>query len=262
MSLPSSSHIAAAFGGASGYDAHAGLQQQVADDLLRRLERFSCTRVAQALEIGCGTGYLSRRLATLHPEAHHLFSDLSAIMVDRCRRRLREQGRQERGRFSYLAMDGERSALRRGQLDLITSSMAMQWFHDPPAAVNRLAALLSPAGVLAAATLGEGTFQEWRSVCKEAGVSCGTPHYPSLTRWRDALEENLCWRECSVQEQPISITYSSRRAFLTAVKGVGAGTPDLNHQPVSVSRMRALLAAGDAPFRVTWRVLFLIARRE
>src|SRR3546814_19035159 len=81
-------------------------------------------------------------------------------MAARCREGLGEG----RGRFRYVAMDGERPCFAPDvRFDLVCSSLAFQWFHDLEGAVASLCALLAPGGHLAFTPLAEGSFDEWRA---------------------------------------------------------------------------------------------------
>src|SRR3546814_10718433 len=81
-------------------------------------------------------------------------------MAARCREGLGEG----RGRFRYVAMDGERPCFAPDvRFDLVCSSLAFQWFHDLEGAVASLCALLAPGGHLAFTTLAEGSFEIGRA---------------------------------------------------------------------------------------------------
>src|SRR3546814_5301552 len=89
-------------------------------------------------------------------------------MAARCREGLGEG----RGRFRYVAMDGERPCFAPDvRFDLVCSSLAFQWFHDLEGAVASLCALLAPGGHLAFTTLAEGSFDEWRAAHRICGRS-------------------------------------------------------------------------------------------
>jgi malonyl-CoA O-methyltransferase len=134
--------VAAAFGAAAGtYDADADLQRLVAGRLAARIAALPLPPAPRILEIGCGTGFLSRHLLAGRPGARGLITDLSEAMVRRCRDTLA-------GASDFLVMDGERPCLTPpGGFDLICSSLALQWFADPVAALAAWAGLLRPAAI-------------------------------------------------------------------------------------------------------------------
>ena len=76
--------IAAAFSAAAGsYDAAAGVQRRVAGELAQRIARLPLDQ-PRVLEIGCGTGFLSRELLALDPR-ELLLTDIAPTMIGRCR---------------------------------------------------------------------------------------------------------------------------------------------------------------------------------
>ena len=85
--------IAAAFSAAAGsYDAAAGVQRRVAGELAQRIARLPLDQ-PRVLEIGCGTGFLSRELLALDPR-ELLLTDIAPTMIGRCRATLARLARQ------------------------------------------------------------------------------------------------------------------------------------------------------------------------
>ncbi|NQT94403.1 MAG: methyltransferase type 11, partial [Lentisphaerae bacterium] len=69
MSLPEPhANIAARFTAAAPtYEQHAEVQTRAADEVMRLLENISLPQ--RILELGCGTGILTRRLVAAFPDA-------------------------------------------------------------------------------------------------------------------------------------------------------------------------------------------------
>jgi malonyl-CoA O-methyltransferase len=142
---------------AGTYDAHAGMQQDLALRLLRELPSGSGSdRIERILEIGCGTGYFSALLADRYPEARITALDFAEGMVLLARQRLAGQGR-----VSVLCEDGERYlAACPGTFDLICANSTLQWFDDVGAALGRIGRLLTGPGCFAGVLFGPRTFAE------------------------------------------------------------------------------------------------------
>lgn len=249
---PSKPAIASRFGRAADtYDGAAGLQAEVAAALAARLAVLEGRPPVTILEFGCGTGALTRHLARTWPGAHLVATDLSAPMAAACRRL---------GCGSaHLVMDAERPALAPGSADLVCGSLAAQWFHDCPAALDRLQDLLGPGGVLALATLGPASLAEWRGAQRQAGLSPASLAYPSLDRLRQARRAGL--RPLLELSEPRPRRYADAAAFLRALKAIGADAPLAGpNRPGALRRaMRALDAAG--PVRITYEIVTLIWQR-
>ncbi len=257
--MESSAHkrrVTAAFAAADGYHARAMVQRQVADHLAARLRTLPLSPTPRILELGCGSGFLSRHLCDDWPQGQLLLTDIAQAMVARNRSGLAGQA----NRCRFLVMDGERPAVAAGW-DLITASMAVQWFDDLPAALSRLAGLLNPGGWLACATLGRETFHEWRQVCDRAGLACGTPLYPTADQLQAMWPES---GDGTVVEAHLRADYPEPLAFLRNLKALGAQRAVEGHRPVTAGQMRRLLrtGSGDPAFFVTYHILYGFFQRR
>ncbi|RAU21367.1 SAM-dependent methyltransferase [Paramagnetospirillum kuznetsovii] len=229
---------------AAGYDAAAAAQERAADLVAERIKP-----AVRVLELGCGTGLLTRRLlARLGPEARLLATDLSPAMIERTRQGISDP------RLSLAVMDAEQPT--GGGYDLIVSSLAAQWFGDLRATLGGLAGLLAPGGTLLVATLGARTFLEWRAAHADLGLTSGVADYP------DAAELAAMLPGAEVEAAPFAMTYPDARAFLKVLAAIGAATPRPGHTPLPASRLRAIMAALGSPCAVTWDILILSFSRN
>jgi len=243
--------IGAAFAAARDYDRHARVQQAVARGLAGRIAELRLPAGARVLEIGCGTGFLTAELVRLGLGQRLLVTDLAPAMIERARGAVGEApGRQ------FRVLDGEHGA-RPGEapFDLIASSLTFQWFDDLPAAVARLTGWLAPGGVLAFTTLAAGTFAEWQDAHEALGIAAGTPTFPGRAALACVMPE--------VALATIAEPQGSARAFLHAVKAIGAGTAASGHRPLPPGQLRQVMArfeAGGA--RATYQVATCLLRKE
>lgn len=244
---PSKRTIAARFGRAADtYDAAASLQAEVAVDLAQQLATLGLKPLT-ILEFGCGTGALTRHLTHTWPEALLLATDLSSGMATVCRRA--GHGTE------HIIMDAERPALAEGVCDLVCGSLAAQWFHDAPAALERLQALLAPGGVLALTTLGPASFGEWRAAQEQAGLAPTFLDYPDLGQLRAARfsDVKVITEEARTRVQK----HADVAAFLRSLSAIGADAPS------GVTRLRQLLRfIQPGLVRTTYEVYSLIWQRK
>lgn len=225
--------IARAFSGAHGYEAHAPVQREVARALAARIAALDLPCNLRGLEIGCGTGFLTRELQAAHVTGDWLVTDLSPDMVARCHAAL---GASPRHRFAPL--DGETGTPEGGPFDLICSSLALQWFADAPAALARMAGWLAPGGHLVVTTLGLETFAEWRAAHAALGLTPGTPAFLPAENYAQLPEAEVCVTR-HVQRS------ADAHAFLRSVKAIGAGTAHGAHTPLTPAQLRAVMAQFD-----------------
>ncbi len=111
--------------------------------------------VQRALEIGMGTGFLSRRLAKLYPLAHWYFNDMVPEAESWIPQHLSYQ--------EALIGDAEKLELPTG-LDMIASASALQWLRDLDAFFLRAYKALKPQGVFAFSSFGTNHMQELRQL--------------------------------------------------------------------------------------------------
>ncbi|MDD5247382.1 MAG: methyltransferase domain-containing protein [Rhodocyclaceae bacterium] len=247
------SRIAARFGAAAiDYDAHSPLQREAAQRLAARVKGLSLPAAPRVLEIGCGTGHLTRELLPALG-GDWVASDIAPAMVRACRRRVG-------GAAQYIVMDGERPALAPGRLDLIVASLAAQWFADLATTLATLAQLLAPGGRIALVTLGAGTFAEWRMAHAAAGFAAATPAYPEAAALARAFPADL---EVEVAQERFVEPPGDPLEFVRGLRRIGADTPAPGTQPLSAGQMRRVLralAAGGGG--TTYHLLYAIALRS
>ncbi|MEX1252758.1 MAG: methyltransferase domain-containing protein [Dehalococcoidia bacterium] len=106
------------------------------DDLARLIDVRPGMRV---IDLGCGTGELTARLADLLPESDVLGVDSSPEMLARAESFARPGLRFERGSVQEAA----------GEWDLVFSHAVIQWVDDHESLVPRLLSLVAPGGRLA-----------------------------------------------------------------------------------------------------------------
>lgn len=249
--------IAAAFGkAAESYNDHAALQRATARRLAARIAELPLPSHPRILEIGCGTGFLTRALRESIGPADWTITDLSPGMVARCRAAL---GAGEGVRFG--TMDGENPCVDDGRrFDLICSSLAVQWFADLPAALARWARLLAPGGHIAYATVADGSLTEWRAAHEEMGHAAGVLPFLSSS----ALD--AAWPvggEGRIFEETLSRRHPDAADFLAEIRGVGARVPAAGRRPLPAGVLRRLLRRFAAPagIDVTWRLAYGVYRR-
>jgi malonyl-ACP O-methyltransferase BioC len=241
--------ISGLFGAAAGsYDTGADVQRDVAAALAAKIGALPLPAKPRVLEVGCGTGLLTRALAQHLTTAAWTVTDIAAPMVATCERTL--AGELPGARF--LVMDGAAPVLAPG-FDLIASSLALQWFEDPARALHRLSALLTPRGQLAFATLGPGTFEEWQAACAFADVAAPVRRFLSAADFKQALPPGFRIR---TERTVIRRTYANGWDFLGRLREIGAHRAVPEAQPVSAGALRRVLRATNGPLTITYDVVY------
>lgn len=171
------------------YQANAGVQDMMAERLMdmvalegRRqsgnLSQNIDKRIyGQVLEVGCGTGLLTRRIVgRFRPEMLWL--------NDLCPSAERYIPESPEVSVSFFAGDAETVDFPEG-LDLIMSSATVQWFDDLPAFFSKCADALKPGGLIAFSTFGS------RNLMEIAGTTGAGLEYYDMTGLMELLDERF-----------------------------------------------------------------------
>lgn len=243
--------IAAAFGGADGYEAAALVQRAAAERLAGLVAAMDLPANPLILELGCGTGFLTGAVDRAIGPARWTISDVAPAMVERARARTGLDA-------DYRVIDGEAVDPAIGRFDLIVSSMAFQWFADLPGALARLARLLTPGGAIAFSTMAAGSLAEWAEALADEGLPSGIPAYPDEAALALMAPPGLT-ADLSIAD--LSEAHRDARAFLRGLKAIGAGVAAPGYRPLSPAALRRAMARFDAgPRRVTYRIGFCLLR--
>jgi malonyl-CoA O-methyltransferase len=141
---------------AATFDAAAVLHAEVRENLLQRLQLTALTpRVV--VDLGAGTGHLSRALKRRYPGALVIALDSSPGMLRTAARR-----RSWLRRFALVCADAGQLPLADGSIDLILSNLMLQWCN-PDAVFAECRRVLAPRGLLSFTTLGPDTLGELRA---------------------------------------------------------------------------------------------------
>lgn len=257
--LPDKRRVAASFSrAAASYDSVAALQRDVGIELLAHLPVQLAPQ--RWLDLGCGTGHFSRVLAVRFPQAEGIALDLAEGML--------QHARPLGGAQRFVAGDAESLPLRDGCLDLIYTSLAVQWCADFTAVLDEARRVLRPGGVLAFSSLCVGTLQELRDSWQAVD---GFVHVNRFRRFADY--QQLC-AASGMQPQTLErrakvLHFSDLRALTHELKALGAhnlnpGRPD---GLTGRARIRALVEAYErfrqpAGLPATYQVVFGVLRKE
>ncbi|MCB1690907.1 MAG: malonyl-ACP O-methyltransferase BioC [Halioglobus sp.] len=223
--------VAASFSRAAGrYDSVAHLQRRVGEQLLTYLEAGPVAP-GSVLDLGCGTGYFCTPLRERYPAAQYLGLDLAAGMVDYARRRCGEDSK-------WLVADAESLPLASESVDVVFSSLAVQWCARPEHLLAELARVLRPGGLCVFTSLGPNTLNElrsaWAAVDAHQHVNTFLPGAALL-----AAAERIPGIELTLQEQSFCMEYTRVRDLLDELKTLGAHNMNRS-RPTGLTSRRAL----------------------
>ncbi len=216
--------------GATHYDWAAFIQREIAEKLMT----FSSQEAPRSiLEIGCGTGFLTKMLIKKYPKAHITTIDMSGKMIEKCQSKLPFINFEKADAENYTPIQ---------KFDLIISNMTVQWFENPVNGLNRFKEFLNPKGQLLFSTLGQQNFYQWNDVLADLNLSSGGLNAPS---YDDIIEE---------QKEPVM--YQNPMDFVRGLKNIGASHS--NAKPLTPSQLKKAcdLFQSKHCCNVTWHILY------
>lgn len=232
------------------YDQNAPIQARMAEALTTRVRATLGDHFPRILEIGCGTGLLTRQIS-----AHLRFDQLLANdLVEACRTHL-PPDRDNRTRF--ISGDAEHIESFPGSQDLIISNATFQWLQDLSAFLPKMAGLLKPGGGLAFTSFGPDNFKELARV-RQPGLS-----YPDLEQWERLLRPHF---DLLLVEQEVrELRFPGPWAVLKHMQTIGVNSLAPRSWTRTALRQwihRYQAAYGDARgVPLTYHPLYFIARR-
>jgi ubiquinone/menaquinone biosynthesis C-methylase UbiE len=147
----------------------------VHDDVVARLR---IARAQRVLDLGCGTGFLSARMAA-DLGATVVGCDYSAGMLSEARARTHD--------VAWVQGDALHLPLADGSVDAATSTEAFHWFPDPDLALAELARVIRPGGTLLVALVNTRSPVEARVVTAASGLVGQPARWPTRTEMHDRV---------------------------------------------------------------------------
>ncbi|HEX7971195.1 MAG TPA: malonyl-ACP O-methyltransferase BioC [Thiobacillus sp.] len=215
---------------AASYDAHAVLQREVCDRLLARLD-FMTLQPGRVLDVGSGTGYGLAQLRARYAEAELCALDIAPAMLNAARARLPQPGWAQRAlqrlapqpsRLTHLmCADMARLPLAANNMNLVWSSLALQWAHDLDATLKEIHRVLAPGGLLIFATFGPDTLKELRAAFSAIDDAPHVNRFIDLHDIGDMLI-HAGFAGPVMEMEMLTLTYADLKALMRDLKGIGA----------------------------------------
>ena len=269
-------HIRRAFGrAATTYSAHAALQVEVATRLREHLDDIEDFASRRMVDIGCGPGEGCAALRARYPDADLIALDLALPML-----------RMGSGLFSGPRDDGDHAhavgngpnpvfavcadaqalPLADASVDLVYSSLCLQWCEDPGLALAEFRRVLRADGLLLFSTFGPDTLKELRAAFAEVDR---TPHVSRFIDMHDIGDALLTsgFRDPVLERDDFTLTYADARELMRELRAIGATNADAQRQRslTGKTHLARAVAAYERFRRVgvlpaTYEVIYAIAR--
>ncbi len=201
--------IAQRFGAAaSHYDEQALAQKQSAQQLIAGQSLHG-----RVLDIGCGTGWLTRHIAESHTIEQIVALDIAAPMLS-------AEALQHPSIVAIQA-DAARLPFTGHCFDGVVSNFALQWLASPDDFAHELSRVLAKNGQFCLAIPIDGTLHELNQAWAMVDNSRHTNRFFSSQTWLEALQQAGLTIK-SHQQSAFYQYYDSTKALLKSLKAIGA----------------------------------------
>lgn len=200
---------------AERYAAVAVLQREVETRLLEGVDRI-VDAPAVVLDIGCGPGRASSMLRKRFKRAQVISLDIALPML----RQARKQGSWLRP-ASPVCADARMLPFPDASVDLLYSSLCLQWLDDAAQALAEFARVLRPGGLLLVATFGPDTLLELRHAWSFADSRTHVSDFPPMAVLGDALMTQG-FVDPVLDRDIFELKYDTLDALLGELRAIGA----------------------------------------
>ena len=219
---------------AQAYDDAAVLQREVANRMLERLD-YILIEPQVILDAGAGTGYCTLDVAQRYPDAHVVALDIASSMLQQTRVKAKADSN-----INYVTSDVEQIALADNSVDLIVSSLAVQWCNDYVKAFAEFKRVLKPGGCLLFTSFGPDALKELRHCWYKVDNDSHVNSFIDMHHVGDALLQ-ACFKDPVMDTETITVTYKDVYQIMRDLKNIGAHNV-LNGRRHSLTGKRRLQA--------------------
>jgi len=203
---------------ASTYDGSSFVQQEIGQRLLERVSLIK-KKPPVILDIGSGTGFLTRQLQQHFPKSTVIGLDLAQGMSHFAK------SNQPRRFFKnnplYLSADTEVLPFKNQSIDLIFSNFTLQWCFNLSHVCAEFKRVLKPEGILFFSTLGPQTLYELRESFASVDNVTHVNQFADMHDIGDLLLNTL-FKDPVIDMEMITVTYKEVKDLLHDLKATGA----------------------------------------
>ncbi len=228
------------------YDSNAVVQREMAERLVALLSKNCGGKFSHILELGSGTGVLTKILSD---SLEYDFLTCNDI-VEKSKSYLTNLG------ISFDFILGNSAKIKPcGHPDLIISNAMFQWFADLTPVLQHYSRVLSTGGVLAFSTFSTENFREIRDVL---GLSL---NYLSLVQIQELLQHNF--EIVAIEEFERVLEFSTPLEMLAHLKNTGVNS--LSSGKMTFAQVKTFcdeISTEDGKCSLTYSPVLVVARKK
>ena len=229
----------------ASYDLVADVQNLCAIKLMNQLKtnlpEFSPSSI---LDIGTGTGYVTKELVKNFPSSKYSLNDIAPNML-----KLAQENLSSLIEAQFILGDMETIDFPHHQL--IIANMSLQWANDLNALLKKL---YSSSDVLAFSCLLDGTFNEWAKIFEKLDLASPIRNYPSNQELENYLL-SLNPTKYFFDVTEYTLEFANPYLFIQYLKNLGA---NYTKEEIPINSLRKILKNYKNSLSVSYKVFLAI----
>lgn len=250
---------------ADNYHQNAEIQAKVAEGLMASLRPWKniLPRKGALLEVGCGTGLLSKLLIKEFPEREIVLTDLNQEILDICKSNLEQEGLlSDKITFEVLEVNNT-TKLEPDSNAMVISNFVPHWFKDTSIGLERLSDSIVYGGLLLCSFPGNKSFPEWYEKCLELGLPFTSNSLPDTEEV--VVKLSMANVQVDYHENELTQQFDTALDFFKHLKNIGIDVSN-NDKHLTSKQLRLLTNYWDEKSEgyreVTWHIIYLAAKKE
>lgn len=248
---------------AKTYDLHAAMHATIADKLLTFLPlKDNIQNNLRCLEIGCGTGILTKKILELIPSMQLLALDISHGMLGAAKDKIGDHANFKLMTADFLKFQEPFC------FDLIASSAALHWIKPIEKTILKAYQYLNQNGKFLFSLMIEGTLPELHHSLAQTAPNKNTR--PSLPKRKDILSalNAAKFKIINTQDEALSLFYPNAQSFISSLHEQGVNVTN-RESVLTKQELKKLLTYYDSNYYInnrgivaTYNIMYCLAEKN
>jgi malonyl-CoA O-methyltransferase len=203
---------------ATQYEILTSMHNEIGHELVKKVIPIEqCGRI---LDVGMGTGRMTRRLSYYFPESKVIGMDFASGMI--------EEAKKKQEKHLIIQADARGLPFQNESIDIIVSNLAYQWIENLTDAFGQCHRSLKQDGVFCITLFGRETFRElFESIDAVSKQECKIKRLASVQNVEQAVK-GAGFKNIEVDYERIKTHFPDLKSLLKWIKDIGANCLDKN----------------------------------